>query len=74
MVKKEQMQLEALKYLLSFEEWNKTVFLVKRKGAVKLTYKRALEWVEAGIEDLGCRSKEEMIGLLKNWTEDTNNG
>jgi hypothetical protein len=72
MVQKEQMKLEALKYLLSFETWNQTVFLVKKKGAVKLTYQRALEWVEAGIDDLECRSKEEMIDLLNTWMENTN--
>lgn len=67
MLKQEQMKEQVNKYQIEISEWNQTVYLLKPKGQVKLSTARAIAWVEAGIDDLDCRSKEQMLEILKSW-------
>lgn len=50
-------------YLLNIQDGE--VWLLKSRGEVKITPKRALEWVEAGIKSFECRTAEEMKELLE---------
>ena len=66
----DQMKQEVSKYQMWFDQNDKKVFITKGSGQttwVKVSYKRALQWVEVGIDDLDCRSKEEMIELINSW-------
>lgn len=54
-------------YMLNFVETSKEVYLLKYTGDIQLTVKRAIQWVEAGISDLDCRTQEEMLQILKSW-------
>lgn len=62
-----QMKEQAPKYQLCFVEDSKQVFLIKPKSDMKLSSERAIEWVNAGVDDLDCRSKEQMLMLLNSW-------
>ena len=62
-----QMKEQAPNYSLCFIEDSKIVCLIKPKGDVKLSIERAIEWVNAGIDDLDCRSKEQMLEILNSW-------
>jgi hypothetical protein len=66
----EQMKLQASNYMLDISEDTKNVYLLKTKGDVKISHKRALDWANAGISDLDCRSKQEMIDLFTSWIEE----
>lgn len=69
MLSKEKMVQQVSKYQISFDMENKEVFIAKdgNDDWVNLTYKRAIEWVEAGIDDLDCRSQEKMLTILNSW-------
>lgn len=67
MLNNEQMKQQAEKYQLYFDEIQEQVFLLKPKGHVRITTQRAIEWVNVGIDDLDCRSKERMLELLNSW-------
>jgi hypothetical protein len=67
MRKPEQMREDARKYMLAFGEDSKEVWLMKGQSFVTITAKRAIDWVMAGIDDLDCRSEEEMLELLNQW-------
>ena len=60
----EQMKLEAKKYLLSIDDSAGEVYLVKKSGYVQISAKRAIDWVNAGIDDLDCRSTERLLEIL----------
>lgn len=62
-----QMKEQAPNYSLCFCEDVKVVYLIKSKGDVKISIERAIEWVNAGVDDLDCRSKEQMLTLLNSW-------
>lgn len=66
----QQMEQQVDKYLLEFIEDDKQIYLLKTKGEVVITCERALQWVEAGIKDLDCRRKNEMIELINEWIEE----
>lgn len=66
----EQMKKQVSKCQLSFDEENKEVWITKGTGQtnwVQLSYDRAIEWINVGIDDIDCRSKEEMLKLLNSW-------
>lgn len=67
MIKQEQMKIEATKYLLSLEDWCQTAFLIKSKGDVKVSHKRAIEWINAGIDSFEGYSKQEMLDIINSW-------
>lgn len=69
MLKPEQMKEQAPRFLIEFDEISKQVVLTKdtSKSGVLISTKRAIQWVNAGVEDLECRSKEEMLELLNSW-------
>lgn len=69
MLKPEQMKEHAHRYLIEFDEISKQVVLTKdtSKSGVLISTKRAIQWVNAGVEDLECRTKEEMLELLNSW-------
>lgn len=66
----QQMEQQVDKYLLEFIEDDKEIYLLKTKGEVKITCERALQWIEAGITDLDCRRKNEMIELINEWIQE----
>lgn len=63
------MNEQVSKYLMSIEDDCKKVYIVKdgSQNWVKISTERAIEWVNAGIEDIDCRSKEEMLQILNSW-------
>ena len=66
----EQMKERVSNYMILFDEDLKEVSITKGSGQttwVTISTKRAIEWVEAGIDDLDCRSKNEMLELLNSW-------
>lgn len=63
----EQMKNKLDDYQLAFVEDEKMIYLIKSKGQVKLSIERAIEWVNAGIDDLDCRTKNQMLELLNSW-------
>ena len=67
MIKSNHMEEQAQKYCLGFVLDDKEVYLCKHQSDVKLTTKRAIDWVNAGITDLDCRSKEKMLEILNSW-------
>ena len=67
MLNQEKMKEQVHKYQLCFIEDSKIVCLIKPKGDVELSIERAIEWVNAGIDDLDCRSKEQMLEILNSW-------
>lgn len=67
MLNTEKMLQQVKNYQLEILENSKEIFLNKPSGDVKLTVKRAIEWVNVGIKDLDCRSKEEMLELFNSW-------
>jgi len=69
MLNQEKMKEQVHKYQLCFIEDSKIVCLIKPKGDVKLSIERAIEWVNAGIDDIDCRSKKEMLEMLNTWLE-----
>lgn len=66
MLNREQMKqrIKEEDYCLCIYEEDEQVWLLKHRGEVRITPQRAIEWVEAGIEDLDCRSKETMLEVL----------
>lgn len=60
----EQMRAEAHKYMFSFDTEFAYIFLMKPKGEVVITPKRARLWVEAGVPDLDVRSTEKMLEVI----------
>ena len=67
MLNNEKMLQEVKSYQLEIMEDTKEIYLSKRSGAVKLSIKRAIEWVNLGITDLDCRTKSEMLKLFNSW-------
>lgn len=68
----DQMKQEVSKYQIWFDEDSQKVFITKGSGQttwVKVSYKRALQWIEAGINDLDCRSKQEMNEIVNSWED-----
>lgn len=66
----EQMKERVLNYQMSFDEDFKEVLITHGSGQttwVKVSYDRAIDWVNVGIDDLDCRSKDEMLELLNKW-------
>lgn len=63
----DKMKEQARNYLLEIKEEEKRCYLLKSKGEVEITPKRAIEWVNADIDDLDCRSKKEMLEILNSW-------
>lgn len=57
----EQMKVEAVKYMLTFDVNLGIIFLMKSKGDVIISPKRARLWVEAGVQDIDVSTKEEML-------------
>lgn len=60
----EQMRLDANKYLLQIYEDDGECYLVKNSGFVKVSVKRAIDWVNAGITDIDCRDTNKMLTIL----------
>jgi hypothetical protein len=55
-------------YMIEILDSDKEAYLIKTAhNQVKITTNRAIAWVEAGIKDLDCRSKEEMLKILRSW-------
>lgn len=69
MLSREKMKERIKKYdwVLWFDETMRKVYL---NFEVKLSYQRALEWIEVGITDFDCRTKEQMIELINSWMEE----
>lgn len=68
MLKPEQMKERANEYELYFYESAKEVYISHNGDEyVKIKPQRAKLWVEAGIQDLDCRTKQEMLDLLNSW-------
>ena len=67
MLNPERMKEQAPKYQLSIDSYSKEVYLIKSSGDVQISTKRAIGWVNAGIDDLDRRSKEQMLEILKSW-------
>ena len=66
----EQMKERVADYMIEFDVDFKEASITKGSGQttwVTVSTKRAIQWVEAGIEDLDCRSKERMLELLNSW-------
>lgn len=63
----ENMKEQAAKYILEINEDWKEVWLLKHKGEVKLSVKRAIQWVEAGIDSFDGYSKQAMLDILNSW-------
>lgn len=72
MISKDKMKQEAINYTMHFNEDFKHVSFTNGRYSdwIKLSYKRAIEWVEAGVQDLDCRSKKEMLELLNQWIKE----
>jgi hypothetical protein len=69
----EKMKEQLEDYQMWFDESQKKVYIAKGCGTVnwvKVSYKRALEWVNVGIDDLDCRTEKEMIETIKLWMEE----
>ena len=72
----EQMKERVSKYLMEFDEDLKRILITHGVGQtrwVEVTYKRARQWVEAGIDDIDCKSKEKMLELINTWENQKNN-
>ena len=69
MVNLDRMKQQAKRYQLAFDKTSKEIYLISyaKSGDIKISYLRALEWIEAGIADIDCRSKEKMIELIQSW-------
>lgn len=65
MLSQEKMKEQAQKYMLTIEK-DGTPYILKRTAWVKVSTKRAIEWVNAGIDSLEGYSKSEMLELLNN--------
>lgn len=66
----EQMKERVDNYMITFDVDFKEASITKGAGQttwVTVSNKRAIQWVEAGIQDLDCRSKERMLELLNTW-------
>jgi hypothetical protein len=66
----EKMKEQLEDYQMWFDESQKKVYIAKGCGTVnwvKVSYKRALQWIQVGIDDLDCRTEEEMINLINSW-------
>ena len=71
MLSPERMKEQAPKYQIYFDEDTKEALIAKDSNQtwVKVSIKRAIDWVNAGIDDLDCRSKKEMLEMLNTWLE-----
>jgi len=71
MLSPERMKEQVYNYQISFDERIKEAYVIKGSGNsskwVKVTTQRAIEWVNAGIDDIDCRSKKEMLEMLNSW-------
>lgn len=70
MLKLEQMKEQVSNYMIEFDEVFKEVNITKGSGQtswVTVSIERAIQWVEAGIKDNDCRTKQEMLDLLESW-------
>jgi len=66
----EQMKERVDNYMITFDVDFKEASITKGIGQttwVTVSNKRAMQWVEAGIQDLDCRSKERMLELINTW-------
>jgi hypothetical protein len=52
------------KYLLHFDNYDDTVYLIKHSGEVAITPTRALMWVIAGITSFEGHTRDEMLEKL----------
>lgn len=66
----EQMKLEASKYLLQIYKNDGECYLVKHSGYVKISVKRAIDWVNAGIKDIDCKDTNKMLEVLNTMLEE----
>ena len=69
MLSNEKMRDQASKYLIDVCEEYKECVITRGGNSnwVAVSLKRALQWVEAGIEDLNCKSQKEMKELIEGW-------
>ena len=70
MLSLERMKEQVKDYQIYFDESDEKVYITKGSGMtnwIKISYKRALKWINVGIDDLDCRSKQEMINLISLW-------
>lgn len=69
MLNQQKMTEQVSKYQMGFVLDTKEVFIIKDSNDewVKVSYKRAVEWINAGIDDIDCRSKEQMLKLVSSW-------
>ena len=66
----EKMKERVSKYQMYFDDDFKEVLITQGVGQtrwVKVSYDRARQWIEAGIDDLDCKSKEQMLELIDSW-------
>lgn len=66
----EKMKEQVNNYQITFDEYSKEAFITKGFGQtnwVKVSIKRAIDWVNVGIDDIDCRDKKEMLDLLNSW-------
>ena len=66
MLSQNKMKEQARKYILTIES-DGTAYILKSNAWVKVSIKRAIEWVNAGIDSLEGYSKEEMLKLLNTY-------
>lgn len=66
MLNQQKMTEQVSRYQMGFVLDSKEVFIIKDSNDewVKVSYKRAVEWINAGIDDIDCRSKEQMLKLV----------
>ena len=63
MLSEEKMKEQAKKYIMTIED-DGNAYILKSNAWVKVSTKRAIQWIEAGIDSLEGYSKKEMIELL----------
>lgn len=71
-----QMKEQVQNYQICFDTDRKQASIIKGSGQgtwLNISIERAIDWVNAGIDDLDCRTKEEMLTLLKSWLKNQPN-
>lgn len=69
MLSNENMRAEAKKYLIEINEEERSIAITKGRHSnwISISVTRAIEWVNAGIEDLEGKSKKQMLEILNGW-------
>lgn len=69
MLTPERMKEVVPNYLIQIDEDTKSIAITKggRSDWIRISVKRAIDWVNAGIEDLDGRSQDELLEILENW-------